>query len=259
MAANWAFEMSPDPEEDLSLPKRKAIVIDCEMGGSSFGRSELIQLSAIDFFTGDVLINKLVKPSVPIIDWRTKYSGVTEGKMRKAIMDGTSLEGWYSARTALFQFIDTDTILMGHSVNYDLEQLRLIHDQVIDAHILIPRLNGHKHGVAGLSAELCGKQVQKGGSKGHDCLEDSLAARELIIWALKNGETFIARSKLSSIQEAQRKEEARQREEARQLKALEKAEAQRIQDTEGSGEINHEEEKQHQVQSGGMGVAGLRR
>ncbi|KAF8247002.1 hypothetical protein K440DRAFT_601563 [Wilcoxina mikolae CBS 423.85] len=191
LAWNWTFLSALPPL--LGLPKRKAVVLDCEMCGAEFNRSELILLSVVDFFTAEVLINSLVRPLVPVIQWRTQYSGVSEKMMREAVASGNYIDGWHNARTLLFQYIDTDTILMGHSLNNDLDQLRLIHQKVIDSSLLIPKLKSSKHGVQGLSAELLQKQVQRGGRWGHDCLEDTFATRELIIWCLRNPAEFVAR------------------------------------------------------------------
>ena len=58
------------------------------MGGTHFNRSELILVTAVDFFTAEVLINNYVMPSVQILDWRTEYSGVTENHIREAILEG---------------------------------------------------------------------------------------------------------------------------------------------------------------------------
>ena len=221
LALNWQFESSPAHNPYLQVQKRQAVVIDCEMGGSEYGRSELIQLSAVDFFSGDVLVDNLVKPAVPVRDYRSQYSGITEAHMHRAVNAGTALEGWRAARAELAQFIDAETILIGHSLNNDLEQLRLIHTNVIDTHMLIPRLAGHKHGLAALAAALCGRQVQSGARLGHDCREDTLAARELVLWALRNPGLYVERARRSDAEDQQRQADA---EENRRRRAAEKLE-----------------------------------
>lgn len=52
----------------LRVPKTtiKAMVIDCEMGRTVKNDRELIHLTVIDFFTGRVLLNRLVSPTRPI-------------------------------------------------------------------------------------------------------------------------------------------------------------------------------------------------
>lgn len=191
LAANWEFVASPPA--DPQLPRSRAIVLDCEMSGARFNRSELVLLTAVDFFSGEVLINSLVRPAVPILDWRTQYSGVSEARMLTAIADGNCLDGWLQARARLLEHADADTVLLGHSLNNDLDQLRLIHPRVVDSCLAIPRLQGHKHSVKGLSRELLGKAVQARSAGGHDCLEDTFAARELVLWCLRRPDLHAAR------------------------------------------------------------------
>ncbi|KAI5814595.1 hypothetical protein BZA77DRAFT_356386 [Pyronema omphalodes] len=74
-ATNFGFLETPLPIAGSS--KRKAVVLDCEMGGSHFNRNELIWVSVVDFFTGETLIHEFVKPSTEILDWRTQFSGVS--------------------------------------------------------------------------------------------------------------------------------------------------------------------------------------
>ncbi|KAF8536970.1 hypothetical protein BDD12DRAFT_888772 [Trichophaea hybrida] len=148
---NYAFATAPHPE--AGQEKHKAVVLDCEMGGTHFSRSELILLTVIDFFTAEVLINNYVRPSVQILDWRTEYSGVTEAHMNQAIAEGECIDGWRAARDLLCTFIDTDTILMGHALNNDLDQLRLIHFRVVDSALTIPKLLNHKHSVKSLNPD----------------------------------------------------------------------------------------------------------
>jgi len=208
---NYAFIAAPHPEAGQN--KHKAVVLDCEMGGTHFNRSELILVTAVDFFTAEVLINNYVMPSVQILDWRTEYSGVTENHIREAIAEGECIDGWKEARSLLCTFIDTDTILLGHSLNNDLDQLRLIHFRVVDSSLTIPRLLNQKHSVKALCAELLGATVQRGGKHGHDCLEDTLAARELVVWCLRNPDAFIARQKQSNVEKAAFEEQILQRRE----------------------------------------------
>ena len=57
---------------------RKAIALDCEMGTSSTLWPEMIRITVVDYFTAEVLMNKVVKPWMPMRNMNTKYgSGVT--------------------------------------------------------------------------------------------------------------------------------------------------------------------------------------
>ncbi|KAI5848350.1 ribonuclease H-like domain-containing protein [Tricharina praecox] len=198
LEANLAFARTPVPIHGCF--KRRAVVIDCEMGGDQFGQSELILLSVVDFFTGEVLVDSLVDPSTAVTDWRTRCSSVTGEAMDAARASGNVLRSWQGAWDRLLQFIDSETVVVGFALENNLDQLRLIHPNVVDARLAIPRLlGGGKHGVRALMAELLGKDVQNPDSDGHNCLEDVFAARELILWCVMNPEKLEVR-KLQSQQ-----------------------------------------------------------
>ena len=62
----WALQ--PQRWQDTALQMDRdpvgAIALDCEMGISTLGEPELIRLTAVDFFKGVVLIDRLVCPNV---------------------------------------------------------------------------------------------------------------------------------------------------------------------------------------------------
>ncbi|KAI4627583.1 uncharacterized protein J4E87_004147 [Alternaria ethzedia] len=110
------------------------------MGTARSGDSELIRLSAIDYLTGEVLINNLVKPDQPMQHLNTKWSGVTWDQMNEAVREKTTLKGKAShsigARKLLWKFVGPDTILVGHSVHNDLKALKWIHTKVVDSYVV---------------------------------------------------------------------------------------------------------------------------
>lgn len=55
------FAATPPPKP--SLATRQIIAIDCEMVGVGGNRHEFVFLAVIDVLTGEVLINKFVKPT----------------------------------------------------------------------------------------------------------------------------------------------------------------------------------------------------
>lgn len=55
------------------------------VGTGPCGRvSELARCSVVSY-NGDVLYDKYVRPEMPIVDYRTRWSGITRQHMRKAI------------------------------------------------------------------------------------------------------------------------------------------------------------------------------
>lgn len=119
-----------------------AVVIDCEMGTSSKGESELIRLSMVDFFTGATLIDSLVYPSTPMMNYNTRYSGVSNQDMEAARRSRRCIFGRDAARSAVYNFVDLETIIIGHACNGDLTSLRMIHDNIVDTLLIEKRRCG---------------------------------------------------------------------------------------------------------------------
>ncbi|CAI7578782.1 unnamed protein product [Penicillium glandicola] len=169
---------------------RKAIVIDCEMVETKTNKFHLAFITAIDFLTGDVLINSYVAPSAPVTN-----CGITPEDMEKAISEKKAFKSKADARRALLSFLDPDTVLIGHALHNDLRCLDLIHGRIVDTSIVtsetvfysfgskrtLPRLWGLK----ALARDLLGIHIQDS-PKGHNSVEDALATREVLIWCLRS-------------------------------------------------------------------------
>ncbi|CAG8011838.1 unnamed protein product [Penicillium olsonii] len=184
-----------------NTPKRRAIVLDCEMVQVEEGRRELAFLSAIDFLTGEVLIDNYVQPNAKVVNWDSRFSGVTPGAMNKAVKKGTALKGWEGARAKLWSFMNSDTVLIGHSLNNDLDVLGMIHWNIVDSSIMTSEavfLNLHSGeqltrtwGLKTLTLELVNYEIQIG-KKGHSALEDAHATRDVVIWCIRYPELLKA-------------------------------------------------------------------
>lgn len=87
------LQETPRFHPDRARTVKFAVTIDCEMGTARSGDSELIRLSAVDYLTGEVLINNLVKPDQPMLHLNTKWSGVTFDQMNEAVRKRTTLKG----------------------------------------------------------------------------------------------------------------------------------------------------------------------
>jgi len=203
------------PASSAQRPKRRAVTLDCEMAGVVGGMGEVILLCAADFITGETLVNALVRPTNRVIDWRTRVSGVTAAEMAAATARGNALAGWKGARAELWEYIDTDTILIGHSLQNDLDVLRIIHNRVVDSAILARNAvgpGGRQWGLKALCGELLGIDIQNNGKRGHDCLEDALAAREVVLWCIRNPSWLADWAKIAREREERMKEERLKRE-----------------------------------------------
>ncbi|KAK8054847.1 Exonuclease- RNase T/DNA polymerase III [Apiospora rasikravindrae] len=215
-------------------------------------RSELAQLCAVDAITGEILIDQLVQPAGHVRNWRTKYSGINAAKLREAQNAGTLLPHWKDARALLLKYMDSETVLIGHSVENDLQMLRLAHGRVVDTSMqTAAAVFGHRldsfpriWSLQNLVGRLTGKVIQvKGGGDpagssrsdtkahtvSHDCVEDTLAARELTLWCVLHPAGLAAwgwemRKEIAE-KKAAEEEKRRQEEERKRLKAERKAAA----------------------------------
>lgn len=161
-------------------PSVQAIALDCEIGTAKSGNSELIRLTAVDFFTLEPLIDTLVQPNVPKQHYNTRYSGVTAAAMREAVKEKSCLFGRDAARKELMKLISMDTIVVVHGGHNDFSALRWSHPAVIDTFILEGYRGEIKCGrsLKALCSGLLNIDIQKG--KGHDSYEDAVACRELV-------------------------------------------------------------------------------
>ena len=107
-----------------------------DMGTATNSEVELICLTAVDFFTGSILIDNLVYPSIPMAHYNTRYSGVFTSQINSALRNGTAMLGRDRARAALLEYIGPDTVVIVHGGRSDFEALRWIHPHVIDTFIL---------------------------------------------------------------------------------------------------------------------------
>ncbi|KAK8087608.1 ribonuclease H-like domain-containing protein [Apiospora hydei] len=204
-------------------------------------RSELVQLCAIDAVTGEILIDRLVQPAGRVCNWRTKYSGMTLAKLKAAQQTaGAVLPHWRDARALLLRHMDSETVLVGHSVENDLQMLRLAHPRVVDTSMqTAAAVFGPQHGldafprIWGAEEAAAGGSVRSGNraaaTVGHDCVEDTLAARELTLWCILHPAGLAAwgwemRKEIAE-KEAAEREKRREEEERKRIKAEKKERA----------------------------------
>ncbi|KMQ90467.1 rna exonuclease 1-like protein [Lasius niger] len=140
---------------------------------------ELTRVTVIDEDC-NVMYETLVKPQNPIIDYNTRFSGITEEEMKTVTTTILDVQA-----TLLTMFSDK-TILVGHSLESDFKALRLLHDTVVDTSIIFPHKNGYpqKRALKNLCSEYLRKLIQND-IGGHDSKEDAVACMELIRWKVK--------------------------------------------------------------------------
>lgn len=177
----------------VSSNSRKVVGLDCEMcvaaSGLVLSRMTLVEAdfsgppSSNDDSIYTVLCDVLVQPSEHIIDYNTKYSGITHEMLESVT---TTLE---EARRILFEYVSASTILVGHSLENDLRALKLVHSRVIDTSTLYVdrRGSGYKSSLRFLAKSHLNLSIQ-GGS--HCSQEDAIVALKLLRMKLLHGEKY---------------------------------------------------------------------
>ena len=200
MASVLQFEQTPCPK-DLDRP-RGPVTFDCEMGYTTLG-IELIRLTAVSWPQNQQLLDILVRPIGEVIDYNTRFSGVSQEHFSKALPYGAEkpeqddsisedgeLEGEplrivetpMAARRLLFDLLTPETPLIGHAIDNDLNTCRVIHPTIVDTVLLFPHPRGLpiRYGLKMLTSKYLERSIQTGGALGHDSKEDAIATGELV-------------------------------------------------------------------------------
>lgn len=118
------YVLTKDKYQDVT-PFSKMFGIDCEMCKTTTGDLELTRVSVVDE-QFNIFYDTLVKPQNKIVDYLTRFSGITH-KMMKNIK--TSL---HDVQQDLRRLLPSDAILVGQSLGNDLHALKMMHPYVID-------------------------------------------------------------------------------------------------------------------------------
>lgn len=95
-----------------------------------------IRVSVVDYFTAEVLVDKLVFPDEPLLNYNSRFSGVNHAQMTRAKSTGDCFFGITAAREAIWKFIGPDTIVVAHSGQNDLNSLRWLHENIVDTQLV---------------------------------------------------------------------------------------------------------------------------
>jgi RNA exonuclease 1 len=159
------------------------LAVDCEMCLTGSDEFELARVSVVNWH-GETLLDELVKPEHAIKDYLTAYSGIT-----KELLDPVTTT-LHDVQQKLLELLTPTTVLVGHSLNSDLNALKTTHPFLIDTSIIFPHPQGAplKHGLKWLSRRFLKREIQKNhGSTGHDSVEDARATLDLVKMKTENG------------------------------------------------------------------------
>ncbi|OZJ03529.1 hypothetical protein BZG36_03415 [Bifiguratus adelaidae] len=170
---------------ECGLDKKKRLIgMDCEMvltvDGPQVARVSLIGED------GKSLLDELVRPSVPVTDYLTQYSGMTAERLSQTTKNLADIQ------KDLLRLINFDVILTGHSLHGDLRVLKLVHPYIIDTSILYHHTRGppYKPSLKWLAEKWLKRTIQNNALAGHDSAEDALASLDLLKLKLKKSPEF---------------------------------------------------------------------
>ncbi|BFZ17697.1 hypothetical protein BsWGS_20736 [Bradybaena similaris] len=158
--------------------------VDCEMCATTARKSELTRVSIVSE-TGKVIYDTLVKPKNKIINYLTRFSGITKEMLDPVT---TTIE---DVQRDIRSLLPPDAILCGQSLNGDLIALKMFHPYVIDTSVIF-NMSGHRNVKAGLrklTQFFLGRTIQNS-TTGHNSAEDATATLDLVKLKLTKGLEF---------------------------------------------------------------------
>jgi len=179
----YGYVKSKCSTEDIPYLNRM-LGLDCEMCYTSNG----MEVTRVTFVTidGNVVYDSFVKPYGKIIDFNTRFSGITLEDMQNATktLDVVQQE--------VLRLVDQNTVLIGHSLEHDLRVLRLVHPKAVDTSLLFKQKKGFpfKRALRTTYYSIFKTNIQTGGAEGHDSYEDACACIELVLYQISQNKSL---------------------------------------------------------------------
>ncbi|CAH8647924.1 unnamed protein product [Heterobilharzia americana] len=131
--------------------------LDCEMVYTT-GGCELARITIVNSKL-EAVLDEIVCPDNPIVDCNSRFSGLRLEDVEQASYHITDIQA------KLLHLFDSDTILVGHSLESDLTALKLIHSKVVDTSIMFPHRLGlpNKRALRNLVSEILQQIIQQNG------------------------------------------------------------------------------------------------
>ncbi|CAH1998194.1 unnamed protein product [Acanthoscelides obtectus] len=151
--------------------------LDCEMCFTVRGL-ELTKVTVVAI-DGRVVYDTYVQPDFEIVDYNTRFSGITAKDM-----EHSQVKKLHEVQNDLLGFIHSKTILIGHGLENDLKALRMVHYYVVDTAYTFPHHYGlpYRMSLKNLTSMILNRQIQE---DCHDSYEDAAACIDLILWKVR--------------------------------------------------------------------------
>ncbi len=197
------------PESNSSRPRLGIVALSCSKVVLSNGCREIVKVAAIDLMTCRILLNHLVctNSNAKVADWHSKETGLSSWRdIEEARLAGYKVfKGWSAARSALWKFVDRETIIVGHNLRSDLDALRMIHGRAVDIAKVVEKaaqgsLSKVQLSLDSLYRTYIEKELKSDPQYGRDSLVNAFAVRELGLCFIKNQEKLNKVAKQKSLE-----------------------------------------------------------
>lgn len=147
--------------------------LDCEMCRTKSAMNELARVSIVNE-NYESIYETLVRPDNEITNYLTPWSGITKEMMENVTKTLKEVQN------EVCELLPPDAILVGQSLNCDLNAMKLMHPYVIDTSVIF-NLTGdrnRKSKLQLLAKKFLGEEIQAD-RQGHSSIEDSTACLKL--------------------------------------------------------------------------------
>ena len=149
--------------------------LDCEMVLTTDDVYSLARISVLDW-SGTTVLDSFVKPSMEIKNYFTQFSGITPALLSNVTTTLADIQ------SQLLTLLTPSTVLLGHSLESDLNAMKLTHPFIVDTALIYPHPRGPplRSSLKFLTQKYLRREIQVGGEKGHNSVEDALAVLDLV-------------------------------------------------------------------------------
>jgi RNA exonuclease 1 len=135
----------------------------------------LARISMLDW-SGATMLDSFVKPALAVKNYFTQYSGITPALLSNVTTTLADIQA------KLLGLLTPSTVLLGHSLESDLNAMKLTHPFIVDTSLIYPHPRGPplRSSLKFLTQKYLRREIQVSSEKGHNSVEDALAVLDLV-------------------------------------------------------------------------------